>query len=145
MKFEFKVKVPVTVIWQRRKNRKIQKNQFFCIFSWYKYVTVFWKGLWKAPRTVRNRSAGHQMLSIACDFTGLRSVNRMRDQNLRQSRFPTSKNRKKSQNHCFWPYFTCINMSVWPECLLKSLQIGQKHVCRPSNDVDRLYFGWSSL
>ena len=52
---------------------------------------------------------------------------------------------EKSKNQHFFMFFTCINMSVWPECLLKSLQIGQKHVCRPSNDVDRLYFGWFSL
>ena len=44
----------------------------------------------------------------------------------------------------FWPSCT-ENRPVCPEGTLKSLKNGQKHVCRPSNDVDRLYFAGSSV
>ena len=43
----------------KSKKPKNSKNHLFCIFSWYKYVTVSWKALWKALKTVKNRSVWH--------------------------------------------------------------------------------------
>ena len=85
----------------KSKKPKNSKNHLFCIFSWYKYVTVSWKALWKALKTVKNRSVGHQMLSIACVLQGLQAGNRMWVQNHLHSRFPMSKKPQKIKKSLF--------------------------------------------
>ena len=91
-----------------KKPQKVKKSYFFCIFSWYKFVTVSWKAFWKATKSVKNRSVGHQMLSIACMFSCLQPGNRMWVQNYLHSRFPTSKKPQKFKKitvfGLFWPY-----------------------------------------
>ena len=89
----------------KSKKPKNSKNHIFCIFSWYKFVTVSGKALWKALKTVKNRSVGHQMLSIACNFTGLQSGNRIRGQNHLHNHFPMSKKPQKFKKSLFLAFF----------------------------------------
>ena len=77
------------------------QNSPFCLFFLRKYVTFYWKAFWKASENVKNMSVGHQMLSAACIFSGLRSGKPMCIQNHRHSRFPTSKKPQKVKKSLF--------------------------------------------
>ena len=90
------------------KTEKKCKNH--CFLAWvcvHKYVTSARVAFWKASKPVKNMSAGHLIMSIACVLQGLWRGILMWGQNHCHSRRPTSKKPKKCKNHGFWP-FSCM-------------------------------------
>ena len=90
----------------KSKKPKNSKNHIFCIFSWYKFVTVSGKALWKA---LKRSKTGLPGIKCCQSLVILPVFNREIEYEVKIT-FTTisqcQKNRKNSKNHCFWPFLT---------------------------------------